>query len=105
MYAGGLLAEVAALRERGLGRTAATAIGYADADAYLRGACTCEEAVARTAARTWQLARRQMTWFRHQARVHWVDIERAMPAAEVAARVRAAWQETGPVRLSLLSAP
>ena len=75
MFEGGLLDEVRALRERFPGferSTAGAGIGYAEALAALRGEISVEEAVARTALRTRRLAKKQRTWWRHQARVEWV---------------------------------
>ena len=75
MFEGGLLDEVRALRERFPGferSTAGAGIGYAEALAALRGEIPVEEAVARTALRTRRLAKKQRTWWRHQARVEWV---------------------------------
>ncbi len=69
MVAGGLLEETAALRARGrLSRTAAQAIGYAEAAATLDGdlpVAALAEAIAR---RTWRYARRQRSWFRADPR-------------------------------------
>ena len=75
MFDGGLLDEVRALCERFPGferSTAGAGIGYAEALAALRGEATVEEAIARTALRTRRLAKKQRTWWRHQARVEWV---------------------------------
>lgn len=69
MFGAGLLEEVRALLEQGRGEALARlrAIGYDEAIAALRGECTLEEAIAGTNRRTRQLAKRQRTWFRHQA--------------------------------------
>jgi tRNA dimethylallyltransferase len=70
MVADGLLAEAAALRAlpRPLSRTAAKAIGYAEAFAVLDGALPAAELAATIAARTWRYARRQRAWFRADPR-------------------------------------
>ncbi|MBN1557347.1 MAG: tRNA (adenosine(37)-N6)-dimethylallyltransferase MiaA [Lentisphaerae bacterium] len=101
MYRNGLLDEVARLLERygGLGRTAAQAIGYAEAAAVLEGRLGRAEAMERTRLRTRRLAKRQMTWFRHQTRVCWIDVEAGMDTAAVARAVRAVWDAEGPSRL------
>ena len=75
MFEGGLLDEVRALSERFPGferSTAGAGIGYAEALAVLRGELPVGDAIARTAARTRRLAKKQRTWWRHQARVEWV---------------------------------
>ena len=75
MWRGGLLAEVEALRERGLERgvTARRAIGYAQALAQLRGEATEAEAIAETQQLTRRYARRQVSWFRRYDAVRWVE--------------------------------
>ena len=102
MYDTGFLGEVESLLEQGIEQapTAAQAIGYAEAIAHLRGRCTREEGVARTATRTWQLAKRQMTWFRHQANVTWVDVGAMSSETEVASQVEQAWVSSGPVTIA-----
>lgn len=75
MWAQGLLDEVAALRERGLerGATASRAIGYAQALGQLRGELGESEAIAETAALTRRYARRQLSWFRRDRTIEWVE--------------------------------
>jgi len=75
MYAGGLVEEVERLLAGGLreGRTAARAIGYPEATAYLDGEIGIEEARERTVAATRRFARRQEAWWRKDPRITWVD--------------------------------
>lgn len=98
MYAEGLLDEVRGLMVRGggLGQTAGQAIGYAEAAAVLRGVLGAEEAMAATAAATRRLAKRQMTWFRHQARVVWIEVDAAMSTEQIADAVARVWEVNGP---------
>ncbi|HOW97866.1 MAG TPA: tRNA (adenosine(37)-N6)-dimethylallyltransferase MiaA [Kiritimatiellia bacterium] len=98
MFEGGLLDEARRLRERGdaLSGTARHAIGYAEAFAALDGTLTVGQAREQAVRRTWQLARRQMTWFRHQVRVEWIDHDFSEPVARLADRVWAAWRKHGP---------
>ena len=102
MYRGGLLAEAERLLSAGIerGGTALQAIGYAEAIACVRGECSQVAAVEKTAARTRQLARRQMTWFRHQAHVAWLDIDAGMDAAAIAGRVADEWSRIGPTPIA-----
>lgn len=74
MLEAGLLAEVRGLVDRGLGGwlTSSRAIGYAEMARHLQGEVSIDEAVAATARRTTNLARRQMAWFRRDPRIHWV---------------------------------
>jgi tRNA dimethylallyltransferase len=69
MVAGGLLDEARTLREQGpLSRTAAQAIGYAEAFAVLDGIAEPADLGARVASRTWRFAKRQRSWFRADPR-------------------------------------
>ncbi|QCB93923.1 tRNA (adenosine(37)-N6)-dimethylallyltransferase MiaA [Cellulomonas shaoxiangyii] len=75
MWDGGMLAEVERLLAHGLGRTAARAVGYAQAAAQLRGELDEAGARAETTAATRRLARKQMGWFGRDPRVHWLDAQ------------------------------
>jgi tRNA dimethylallyltransferase len=71
MIDGGLVAEVRRLSQR-LGRSARTAIGYAeilDADS---GRMSIEEAFSSIERNTLKLARRQRTWFQRDPRIRWI---------------------------------
>jgi len=93
MWADGMLAETARLRDAGLelGTTAPRAIGYAQALAQLAGTMTEAEAIAETQALTRRYARRQVSWFKRYAPgpgidVRWFDAgidagQRIVPAA------------------------
>jgi tRNA dimethylallyltransferase len=78
MFAAGLVAETAALAERGLrdGRTASRALGYQQVLAHLAGECTEEEARDETVRATRRFVRRQRTWFRREPRIAWLDAAR-----------------------------
>ncbi len=104
MYAAGLLDEAQGLRARygALSATARQAIGYREAWAVLDGACARDAAMDTTASRTRRLAKRQMTWFRHQVPVAWVDVpEDAGEVAALAAQVYNLWEQHGPAQLAI----
>ncbi|OJV95749.1 MAG: tRNA (adenosine(37)-N6)-dimethylallyltransferase MiaA [Microbacterium sp. 67-17] len=75
MWADGLLDEVESLRAAGIERgvTARRAIGYAQALGQLAGELSQAEAIAQTQALTRRYARRQVSWFRRYAGVHWLE--------------------------------
>lgn len=56
---------------------AMTSIGYRELGAYIRGETTLESAIQKTKDATWQYAKRQMTWFNRDKRIHWVKDEDA----------------------------
>lgn len=103
MFHGGLLEEARAARARWpqWSRTAQHAIGYAEAFEVLDGRLSLEEAIDRTTARTWQLARRQMTWLRTQLDTAWIDITEEMSAEQAGELVRRRWETDGPTPLHL----
>ena len=70
----GLVEEVATLLARGYGPELRpmTGHGYREAAGILAGEWTREEAIAVTATRTRQYAKRQLTWFRREPRIVWL---------------------------------
>ena len=92
MFAGGLVDETRRALALGLGenRIALQAIGYRQVAEHLAGERDLAATVALVKTRTRQFARRQMTWFRHQARARWLPIEAQEPPALTAARIMAA---------------
>lgn len=100
MFNQGLLDEARQLREKfpQLSACAQQAIGYVEAFAVLDGTLSVQEAREKIAIRTRQFAKRQMTWFKHQADVVWVAAE--APVAEVAASVLQIWRDHGPSALA-----
>jgi tRNA dimethylallyltransferase len=75
MWAAGLVDEVRDLESRGLrdGLTASRALGYQQVLRFLAGECTEAEAQAETIRATRRFVRRQRSWFRRDARIHWLD--------------------------------
>jgi tRNA dimethylallyltransferase len=97
MFANGLVEECAALVREGKGEVlrAMRAIGYQQALAVLEGRLGTEAAAAETALRTRQLAKRQRTWFRHQAPVAWIAVGEGEPQERLARRVSEGLQVAG----------
>ncbi len=75
MFAAGWLEEVRGLVDRGWGGwlTSSQAIGYSELVRHLDGRLGLDEAWERTTARTRNLARRQMAWFRRDPRIRWFE--------------------------------
>jgi tRNA dimethylallyltransferase len=72
----GLLGEVQALLDAGLrdALTASQAIGYKELVGVLEGESSLDEAVAAIKQATRRYAKRQLTWFRADPRVAWIDV-------------------------------
>jgi tRNA dimethylallyltransferase len=82
MWRQGIVGEVEGLLSQGeLGKTARMAIGYKQAIAQLHGEMTEDEAKAETVALTNRYARRQMSWFRRDRRIHWLAGDHMLSAA------------------------
>ena len=77
MWHKGLVDEAESLIPHGLrdGKTASRAIGYAQALGQLDGVLTEDEAKAETTMLTQRYARRQMSWFRRDERIQWLDYQ------------------------------
>jgi tRNA dimethylallyltransferase len=75
MVDNGLLAEVRRLDAQGLreGKTAPRALGYSQFLQVIDGTATQAEAAEDTIVATRQFARRQLTWFRADPRISWLD--------------------------------
>lgn len=88
MMGAGLVDEVRGLAARGLSaeHTAGQAIGYKEILAALAGSCTMEEAVEQVKARSRRYAKRQLSWFRHDGRVRWIDLD-GCDAGQAARRI------------------
>lgn len=77
MMASGLVEEVEGLIKRGYGRelNSMQALGYKEIADYLHGLVTKDEAVRILKRDTRHYAKRQLTWFRGDKRVNWVDVD------------------------------
>lgn len=86
MVDGGWFAEVAGLLAQGYdpGLKPLQAIGYRDVVACLQGEIDRDEAIRRIQRDTRRFAKRQMTWFRKEPDVHWVDPGAGGPASRIA---------------------
>ena len=80
MMESGLLDEARTLVRAGYGWSlpAMSSLGYRELGAYLRGEMSLPDAVARFKLDTHAYIRRQLSWFRADARIHWLDA--GMPA-------------------------
>jgi tRNA dimethylallyltransferase len=75
MWQKGLVQEVESLIPKGLrdSKTASVAIGYAQALGFIDGELTRDEAVASTVQLTQRYARRQVSWFKRDDRINWLE--------------------------------
>lgn len=75
MLGNGLIAEVESLLAADYARDtiALRSFGYKELIAYLNGKCTYMEVVEQLKQNTRRFAKRQLTWFRKDTRIEWLD--------------------------------
>lgn len=78
MIANGLVKEIEKLKAMGChrGQTSMQGLGYKEILDYLDGSCTLDEAVYILKRDTRHFAKRQLTWFRRERDVRWLDLDR-----------------------------
>ena len=91
MFRRGLIAETEQLLKGGLAenRIAMQALGYRQVVEYLRGERSMAGTVELVKSRTRQFAKRQMTWFRRQMNMEWIEISASERGDAIAARLGA----------------
>jgi tRNA dimethylallyltransferase len=89
MFRRGLVAETERLLQGGLveNETAMQALGYRQVAEHLQGLRSLAETIELVKGRTRRYAKRQMTWFRRQLALTWIQVERDEPAASVVERL------------------
>lgn len=75
MLTQGLVKEVQNLKDMGYHKNMVSmqGLGYKEILEYLNGECTLEDAVYKIKRDTRHFAKRQLTWFRHERNVIWID--------------------------------
>ena len=73
MAQAGLAEEVREARENGLTATAAQAIGCKELYGWLDGVETLDAALEKLKQSTRRYAKRQLTWFGADKRIHWIE--------------------------------
>jgi tRNA dimethylallyltransferase len=77
MIASGLIQEVSTIVDMNPDRTPLQAIGYKEIAEYLSGSISRGEAIRLVKRNTKRYAKRQLTCFRKDPAIHWVDISGA----------------------------
>ncbi len=75
MIIDGLIEEVIHLKELGYERSLVSmqGLGYKEIYSYLEGECSLEEAIEQIKCSTRHFAKRQLTWFKREKDVIWLD--------------------------------
>jgi len=89
MFARGLVDETRELLKRGLeqNKTAMQAIGYRQVVEHLRGERSLTETIELVKTRTRQFAKRQLTWFRAQSDLEWIELKAGESLERVTRRI------------------
>lgn len=89
MFARGLVEETRGLLREGLAENkfAMQAIGYRQVVEHLHGKYSLAGTIEQVKIRTRQLAKRQVTWFRAQPGVAWLELQPDSDPAEIAGRI------------------
>ncbi|KPK96731.1 MAG: hypothetical protein AMJ95_12505 [Omnitrophica WOR_2 bacterium SM23_72] len=74
MFKKGLVKEVSRLLKGRLSKTASCAIGISEIKDYLAGRCSLNQTKDLIKRHTRQYAKRQLTWFRKDKRISWINI-------------------------------
>ena len=92
----GLIAEIQGLLDAGIPEkcTAMQAIGYKEFLAALDGQCTLQEATSQVQQASRHYAKRQLTWFRRNKAIHWLNRKPGMGTQEILMQARQVLQET-----------
>lgn len=93
MLENGLLAEARAFFQ-GTPDTAAQAIGYKELKPYLDGVLSLDEAVENLKRATRNYAKRQITWFKRNPKIHWIYADTCSKQALLAQAITFAETET-----------
>jgi tRNA dimethylallyltransferase len=85
MMRDGFLEEVSALRKKGYcpALNSMRSIGYRELNDHIDGKTTLEDAVQKMKVETRRYARRQMTWYRRNSRIHWFSVDEAEKIKEL----------------------
>lgn len=88
MMEAGFLEEVKNLKSKkySFQLPALRTFGYLDMEAYLEGQISLDEALEKFKQGTRNYAKRQLTWFRSDKKMEWVDIEQENPVESILAK-------------------
>ena len=75
MFDMGIVAEVENVRKLNPGKTASEAIGYKEILDYIDGNISLNQAKENLKQATRRYAKRQLTWFRKDEKIHWIYID------------------------------
>ncbi|MFA5345973.1 MAG: tRNA (adenosine(37)-N6)-dimethylallyltransferase MiaA, partial [Candidatus Omnitrophota bacterium] len=87
MFKGGLLKEVKKLLSKKLSKTAQGAIGIKELKGYFKGEYSLQEALRLMKRNTRHYAKRQLSWFKKDKRIRWVNVKEDEKPLQIAKRI------------------
>jgi tRNA dimethylallyltransferase len=87
MFGEGLVAEINKIKDLPLSLTAQHLIGVKEVLSYLKGETSIDMAKDQLKQNTRHLAKKQMTWFRKEKRIDWIDVTSDNRPAQVAEKI------------------
>ena len=87
MFDSGLIAEVKRLFKNKLSKTATAAIGINEIKGYLGERYSLDEAMRLMQRNSRHYAKRQLTWFKKDKRIQWININKKESATQIALRI------------------
>jgi len=87
MFKFGLIREVKSLLKNKLSKTACCAIGVPELRGYFKGDYSLEEARELMKRNSRRYAKRQLTWFRKDKRIKWINIKNKEKPSEIMRRI------------------
>ncbi|MDZ7369906.1 MAG: tRNA (adenosine(37)-N6)-dimethylallyltransferase MiaA [candidate division KSB1 bacterium] len=93
MIAAGLVEEAESLLQMGFSPdlNSLRTVGYQEAFAFLAGKMSREEMIRQIKLETRRYAKRQLTWFRRDDRIHWIDLDQ-IETEEAAQEILQIWR-------------
>lgn len=88
MFDEGIVGEVRKLLKKKLSKTSSAALGIKEVSGYLKGEYGLDEAKDLLKKNTRRFAKRQLTWFRADRRINWIDLAKPSPSETVSIIIR-----------------
>ncbi|MCA9402928.1 MAG: tRNA (adenosine(37)-N6)-dimethylallyltransferase MiaA [Candidatus Omnitrophica bacterium] len=90
MFMQGILQEMQAIKDMEISPSAAGLIGLREVFDYIDGKIDLDQAKELMKRNTRRFAKRQLTWFRKEGRINWIQREAGMQEVEIVRRIREA---------------
>ena len=97
MFENGVVEEIRDLAGLELSKTAKGIIGIKEIKGYLDGVVTLENIKDKIKQNTRRFAKRQLTWFRKEKRIHWIEVKKGDAPEDTAHKILSCLRHSEPV--------